>query len=79
MPKKTSAKKNVKRPEVIKGIAEKAIKELERIAFSEEEPIKIRMDILKWFTELQVGKPKALAETEDRGDTSFDINVYIEE
>ena len=63
----------------IKGIAGKAIKELERIAFCEEEPIKIRMDILKWFAELEVGKPKAFTESEDKGDSAFDINVYIEE
>lgn len=64
----------------IKSIAKKAIKELERIAFSEEEPIKIRMDILKWFTELEVGKPKAgHTESEDIGDKTVDIRVYVDE
>ena len=64
----------------IKGIAGKAIKELERIAFSEEEPIKIRMDILKWFAELEVGKPKAgHTDSEVKEDKSFDIRVYVEE
>ncbi|MDO5478801.1 MAG: hypothetical protein Q4G23_06505 [Clostridia bacterium] len=79
MTKKTERKASNRKPEAIKGIANKAIKELERIAFSEEEPIKIRMDILKWFTELEVGKPKALAENEEKGDNAFDIKVYIEE
>ncbi|MBR6720351.1 MAG: hypothetical protein IKL74_05515 [Clostridia bacterium] len=75
----TKRKASKGRPALIKSIAGKAIKELERIAFSEEEPIKIRMEILKWFTELEVGKPKASADNEYNEDKAFDINVYIEE
>ena len=63
----------------IKKIADKAIKELERIAFSEEEPVKIRMDILKWFTELGVGKPKAHVEAEGKEEKAFEIKVCIED
>ncbi len=63
----------------IKGIAKKAIKELERIAFSEEEPIKIRMDILKWFAELEVGKPKAHPDGDDKANKTFDIKVHMAE
>ena len=64
----------------VKRIAGKAIKELERIAFSEEEPVKVRMDILKWFAELEVGKPKAgHAEAEISEDNTFDIRVSIED
>lgn len=76
---KNTEKKISKGKTAIKSIAQKAIKELERIAFSEEEPIKIRMDILKWFAELEVGKPKALADNEEKGDKAFDINVCVEE
>ena len=63
----------------IKKIGKKAIKELERIAFSQEEPIKIRMDILKWFAELEVGKPKSNAESDEKDDKSFDIRVLVED
>ncbi len=82
MTKSDNIKEKVKRSRTpgIKGIAKKAIKELERIAFSEEEPIKIRMDILKWFAELEVGKPKAgNNEAAAKEERSFDIKVYVED
>lgn len=63
----------------IKTIAKKAIKELERIAFSEEEPVKIRMDILKWFTELGVGKARAQTEECEKENKSFNIKVSVED
>lgn len=59
-------------------LSEKTLKELERIAFDQEVQLKTRTDILKWLTELSIGKGGKGLEEEEVTDNKIDIRVHVE-
>ncbi len=75
--KKTKGAKE-KTIKALEALSEKSLKELERLAFDEEVQLKVRCDILRWLTELSIGKGgKALEEGVK--DNKLDIRVFVEE
>lgn len=72
-----------KLPDNFKDYAEKAPDELMNIATSEDTPVKVRADILKWFSEMWFGKaPQALdleGKIENSGTQTVKFEGVLEE
>lgn len=53
-----------KKPEELKDIHKKTIPELLKIASDKKNPVKVRADVLKWLTEMDIGKPRQQVDAE---------------
>lgn len=65
-----------KKPKELTDIHKYTIGELIKISKDEKVPIRVRADILKWLTEMDIGKPRQQVEADIRDNTlEVEINV----
>lgn len=65
-----------KKPKELSGIHKYTIKELIRLSEDEDTPVKTRADILKWLTEMDIGKPRQRVDAEIR-DNSLEVEIKV--
>lgn len=65
-----------KKPKELSDIHKYTLKELIRICEDEKTPVKVRADILKWLTEMDIGKPRQRVDAEI-SDNTLDVEIKV--
>lgn len=65
-----------KKAKELAGIHEYTVPELIKISKDEKTPIKVRSDILKWLTEMDIGKPRQAVDAAV-SDNTLEVEVKV--
>ena len=65
-----------RKPREIQDIHKKTIPELLKISNDKKTPVKVRADILKWLTEMDIGKPRQQVDAEIT-DNRLEVEVKV--